>query len=167
MTSTTVPRTVHRLVVDIDAPFDEFRARYEQAVPAYDLSRVVQFSNWEEVVAEADSTAPNGFFRYGTIDAAPVFGIAGHKARSVVYLMGNHTIAETMYRINPGIMLYAPLRTVLYEDLDGHTHFATDQPSDQFNSFGDPDIAATGRLLDQKLAALLSALGVAVPDGLA
>ena len=29
------------------------------------------------------------------------------------------------------------------------------------------DIAATGRLLDQKLAALLSGLGVAVPDGLA
>jgi hypothetical protein len=167
MTSTITPRTVHRLVVAIDAPFDEFRARYEQAVPAYDLSRVARFSNWDEVVAEADSTAPNGFFRYGTIDAAPVFGIAGHKARSVVYLMGNHTIAERMYRINPGIMLYAPLRTVLYEDLDGNAHFAIDQPSDQFNSFGDPDIAATGKLLDQKLAALLSVLGVAVPDGLA
>jgi hypothetical protein len=167
MSSTATPRTVHRLVVDIDAPFDEFRARYEEAVPAYDLSGVTRFSNWDDVVAEADSTAPNGFLRYGTIDTAPVFGIAGHKARSVVYLMGNHTIAETMYRINPGIMLYAPLRTVLYEDIDGHAHFAIDQPSDQFDSFGDPDIAATGRLLDQKLAALLAGLGVAVPDGLA
>ena len=167
MTSTAAPRTVHRLVVDIDGPFDDFRARYEQAVPAYDLSRVARFSNWDDVVAEADSTAPNGFFRYSTIDAAPVFSVAGHKARSVVYLMGNHTIAETMYRINPGIMLYAPLRAVLYEDLDGNAHFAIDQPSDQFSSFGDPDIAATGRLLDQKLAALLRAVGVAVPDGLA
>ena len=167
MTSTAAPRTVHRLVVDIDGPFDDFRARYEQAVPAYDLSRVTRFSNWDDVVAEADSTAPNGFFRYGTIDAAPVFGIAGHKARSVVYLMGNHTIAETMYGHEPGIMLYAPLRTVLYEDLDGNAHFAIDQPSDQFSGFGDPDIAATGKLLDQKLAALLRALDVAVPDGLA
>jgi hypothetical protein len=166
MTSTVIPRTVHRLVVDIDTSFDEFRARYEQAVPAYDLTQAARFSTWDDVVADADAKAPNGFFRYGTIDAAPVFGIAGHKARSVVYLMGNHTIAETMYRINPGIMLYAPLRTVLYEDLDGHAHFAIDQPSDQFNSFGDPDIAATGKLLDQKVAALLTGLGVAVPDGL-
>ena len=81
--------------------------------------------------------------------------------------MGNHTIAETMYGHDPGIMLYAPLRTVIYEDLEGGVHFAIDQPSHQFGSFGDADIAATGRLLDQKLAALLSGLGVAVPDGLA
>src|SRR2546429_6107202 len=95
-----------------------------------------------------------------------IFAVAGHKAGSVVYLMGNHTIAETMYRHDPGIMLYAPLRTVLYEDLGGGVHFAVDQPSHHFGSFGDPDIAATGRLLDEKLAGLFGALGVAVPDGL-
>jgi hypothetical protein len=166
MTATATTRTVRRLVVDIDAPFDDFRGRYESAVPAYDLTQAAGFSDWDEVVADADANAPNGFFRYGTIEAGPVFGIAGHKARSVVYLMGNHTIAEKMYAHDPGIMLYAPLRTVLYEDLAGQAHFAVDQPSDQFGSFGDPDIAATGRLLDQKLAALFAALGVAVPGTL-
>jgi hypothetical protein len=168
MSVTVVPRTVHRLVVDIAAPFDEFRARYEAAVPAYDLPAAVPtFTDWASVKAAADRAAPNGFLRYATVEAGPVFSIAGHKARSVVYLMGNHTIAETMYGHDPGIMLYAPLRTVIYEDLDGGVHFAIDQPSHQFGSFGDADIAATGRLLDQKLAALLSGLGVAVPDGLA
>ena len=166
MTWTAAPRTVHRLVVDVDVPFDEFRARYEAAVPAYDLTALARFSNWDDVRRDADRAAPNGFLRYSTVDAGPAFSIAGHKARSVVYLMGNHTIAETMYGLNPGIMLYAPLRTVLYEDLDGHPHFAIDRPSDQFASFGDPDIAATGKLLDQKLAALLAGLGVSVPDGL-
>jgi len=167
MTVSVVPRTVHRLVIDIDAPFDEFRARYEAAAPAYDLaSRLAGLGTWEAVVADAEAAAPYGFLRYATIEAGPIFAVAGHKARSVVYLMGNHTIAETMYRHDPGIMLYAPLRTVLYEDLDGGVHFAVDQPSHHFGSFGDPDIAATGRLLDEKLAALLGALGVAVPDGL-
>ena len=167
MTSSGVPHTVRRLVVDIDAPFDEFRARYEAAVPAYDLaSRVAAFANWDAVRADADEAAPNGFLRYATIEAGPLFSIAGHKARSVVYLMGNHTIAETMYRHDPGIMLYAPLRTVLYEDLDGGVHFAVDQPSHQFGSFGDPDIVAAGRFLDEKLAALLDVLGLAVPGGL-
>jgi hypothetical protein len=166
MSWTAVPRTAIRLIVDVDGPFDEFRARYEEAVPTYDLGGLARFSNWDAVVADAAAAAPNGFFRYGTIDAGPIFAIAGHKSRSVVYLMGNHTIAETMYAHDPGIMLYAPLRTVIYEDLDGGVHFATDQPSHQFGSFGDPDIAATGRLLDEKLAALLTGLGVAVPDGL-
>jgi hypothetical protein len=166
VTWSTVPRTVDRLVVDIDAPFDEFRARYEAAVPAYDLSGLAEFTNWSDVQADADRAAPNGFLRYGTIEAGPLFAIAGHKARSVVYLMGNHTIAETMYGHDPGIMLYAPLRTVLYEDLNGGVHFAIDRPSQQFGSFGDSDIAATGRLLDAKLATLLGVLGVDVPDGL-
>ncbi|MCA1841797.1 MAG: DUF302 domain-containing protein, partial [Actinobacteria bacterium] len=159
--------TVRRLIIDIDAPFDDFRARYEDAAPAYDLqARIPQFSNWDEVVNDVEQVAPYGFVRYGTIDGTPVFAIAGHKARSVIYLMGNHTIAETMYRHNPGILLYAPLRLCLYEDLDGGVHLSIDQPGDQFGSFGDPDITATGKLLDDKLAALLGGLGVAVPDSL-
>ena len=168
MTSSTQSRSVRRLTVDIDAPFDEFRARYEEAVPAYDLAtQLPQFPNWEAATEDVDRVAPYGFLRYGTIDASPAFSMAGHKARSVIYLMGNHTIAETMYRHNPAVMLYAPLRLCLYEDLDGNTHFSVDQPSDQFGSFGDPDITATGELLDGKLAALLKGLGVTVPDSLA
>lgn len=167
MTSSTQTRTVRRLTIDIDAPFDDVRARYEEAVPAYDLAaRVPHFSDWDAVVDDADRAAPYGFLRYGTIDASPVFAVAGHKAQSVIYLMGNHTIAETMYRHDPAILLYAPLRLCLYEDLDGQTHLSIDQPGDQFGSFGNPDIAATGRLLDRKLADLLAGLGFAVPDSL-
>ncbi|MGH9009283.1 MAG: DUF302 domain-containing protein [Acidimicrobiia bacterium] len=166
MTSSAQARTVRRITIDV--PFDDFRARYEEAVPAYDLAtRLPQLPNWDAVIEDVEQVAPYGFLRYGTIDASPAFAIAGHKARSVIYLMGNHTIAETMYRHDPAIMLYAPLRLCLYEDLDGQAHLSIDQPSDQFGSFGDPDIADTGRLLDQKLADLLKAIDVAVPDGLA
>ena len=167
MTSSTQSRTVRRMTIDIDAPFDEFRVRYEDAAPAYDLvTRLPQLGNWDAATKDVEEAAPYGFLRYGTIDASPVFAMAGHKARSIIYLMGNHLIAETMYRHNPAIMLYAPLRLCLYEDRHGHTHLSIDQPSDQFGSFGDPDISATGRLLDQKLADLLRGLGVAVPDNL-
>jgi hypothetical protein len=166
MTSSVQSRTVRRLVVDIDT-FDEFRARYEDAVPAYDLAgRIPDLPDWDAVQKDVDAVATTGFVRYGTIDATPVFSIAGHKARSVIYLMGNHTIAETMYRHDPGIMLYAPLRLCLYEDLDGGAHLSIDQPSDQFGSFGDPAVTSTGDLLDEKLAALLRGLGVSVPDSL-
>ena len=167
MTSSAQTRTVRRLTIGADVSFDEFRARYEEAVPAYDLEgRLPQLPNWEAVRQDVEQVAPYGFLRYGTIDASPAFAIAGHKARSVIYLMGNHTIAETMYRHDPAIMLYAPLCLCLYEDLDGQAHLSIDQPSDQFGSFDDPDIAATGRLLDQKLTDLFKGLGFAVPDSL-
>jgi uncharacterized protein (DUF302 family) len=69
-------------------------------------------------------------------------------------------------RHDPGVMLYAPLRAVVYEDREGKTHFAVDQPSTRFASFGHSDIAATGRQLDRKLAELLTVLDLPVPDAL-
>lgn len=166
MTATIHTRTVRRLVIDVD-DFDAFRARYEDAAPAYDLAaRIPHLSGWDDVQKDVDAVAPYGFVRYATIDATPTFSIAGHKARSVIYLMGNHTIAETMYRHDPGVLLYAPLRLCLYEGLDGRAHLSIDQPSDQFGSLGHPETTAVGRLLDEKLAALLAGLRVSVPDGL-
>jgi hypothetical protein len=162
-TVTAVPHTVHRLVIDLDVPFDEFRARFEAAVPRYDVgAAAARLSDWDAVVADADKAAPYGFLIYTAIETWPIMALAGLTARSVVYLMGMHTIAETMYRHDPGVMLYAPLRAVLYEDYTGKAHYAIDQPSDEFASFGEPDIAATGRLLDEKLAALFRTLGMAI-----
>ncbi len=92
--------------------------------------------------------------------------VAGHGQRCTTYLMGNHTIAERMYRHNPGVMLYAPLRTTIHEDRRGELWFSVDQPSTRFSSFDDLDIAAVGDELDDKLADLFTTLGVTVPDEL-
>jgi uncharacterized protein (DUF302 family) len=80
--------------------------------------------------------------------------------------MGNHTIAERMYRHDPAVMLYAPLRTLIHEDTDGATWFTIDQPSTRFRSFGDPAITQVGLELDHKLTALLEHLGAPVPPAL-
>jgi hypothetical protein len=82
------------------------------------------------------------------------------------YLMGNHTIAERMFRHDPRAMLYAPLHTVIWEDADGSAWFTADQPSTQFASFDNPDITQVGIELDHKLAALLETLAVPVPSKL-
>jgi hypothetical protein len=77
--------------------------------------------------------------------------------------MGNHTIAERMYRHDPGIMLYMPLRTAIHEDADGATWFSFDQPSTRFRTFGNPAITYIGLALDHKIALLLEHLDVPVP----
>jgi hypothetical protein len=89
--------------------------------------------------------------------------LAGDTAKGTFYLMGNHTIAERMYRHKPAVMLYAPVHTMIWQGPDGGTHFTFDRPRDQFASFEMPAITAVGIELDQKPAALLDHLGLPVP----
>jgi hypothetical protein len=74
--------------------------------------------------------------------------------------MGNQAIAEKVYRQDPAVMLYAPLRALIYIDAGDRTRFAVDQPSTVFASFADPAIARLGIGLDGQLAELLEAVGV-------
>ena len=161
-----VAHTVNRLVFRSSGTYDELRARYEQAVPTFDPSLFDGITSWDDVLARTAAAAPNGFLLYGRVEIDPFMRINGHTARATTYLMGNHTVAETMYGHDAGVMLYAPLRTIVYEDADGVACFAIDQPSTRFASFGDESVAATGRLLDGKLATLLRVLGLPVPEEL-
>ena len=61
---------VHRLSVDVGLSFDDFRARYEQAVPVLDAARLGEFTDWDSVLQVAADT-PNGFFIYWQTDVAP------------------------------------------------------------------------------------------------
>jgi uncharacterized protein (DUF302 family) len=111
-----------------------------------------------------NATAPHGFLIYFKNDVHPVMASAGDKADCVAYLMGNHVIAEKMFRHDPRAMLYAPLRTLIWEDSRGGAWFTADQPSAQFESLGTREVSQVGVELDRKLAALLGALDVAVPE---
>jgi uncharacterized protein (DUF302 family) len=148
----------------------EFQSRYEAAVPDLPLTAVEDLvsrgASWSEMVELIDSSAPHGFLIYFRNDVHPVMELAGDRADCVAYLMGNHLIAERMFRYDPRAMMYAPLHTVIWEDSNGDAWFTVDQPSKQFGSFGIPEIAEVGLELDDKLAALLGALGVAVPGEL-
>jgi uncharacterized protein (DUF302 family) len=80
--------------------------------------------------------------------------------------MGNHTIAERMFRHDPSVMLHAPLRTLLYADANGDTKFAVDQPSLLFASYHQTDIDTVGKELDALLIGLIELLGGEVPNQL-
>jgi hypothetical protein len=46
------------------------------------------------------------------IDATELLAIAGHRTKPVEYLLGNHVIAESMFRYDAHALLYAPLRVI-------------------------------------------------------
>jgi hypothetical protein len=162
-----VPHQVNRLVIEVAGTFENFRARYEEAVPALDPATIPGFvereAAWDEVVAATEAAAPHGFLIYWSLDMR-LMALAGDQGSCVTYLMGNHTIAERMYRHDQATMLYVPLRTVICAAVDGPTRFLIDQPSTAMSSLGIPEITDVGHQLDQKLAALLTALDAPVPS---
>jgi uncharacterized protein (DUF302 family) len=123
--------------------------------------------SWDENLRLFESLAPLGLMRFAAIDVMAYMRASGTDRPGIEYLAGNHTIAERMYRHEPAAMLYAPLRLFIFADDNGQGVLAIDQPSTLFGSLGsNPDVAAVGRELDQKIAGVLSAMGVQSPSAL-
>ena len=118
---TTESRThIHsmtRIDVHTGVPFAEFRAAFESAAPPYDPESVPRIAaadgSWDDVRAAAAANAPHDLMVYAVIDGDELLSLAGHHTHSVEYLLGNHTIAETMFRHDPRALLYAPLRVLV------------------------------------------------------
>ncbi|MFI6243478.1 hypothetical protein ACIBEF_26775 [Micromonospora sp. NPDC050795] len=159
------------LDISIDRSFDDFRRQYEQAVPAYDAAAfnalVARNAPWDDVLALMRDSAPHAFLIYWSSgDLRPMMNLAGDPRHCVEYLMGNHTTAERMFRYDPTVMLYAPLRTLISDRSDGGARFVIEQPSHAFGSLGVDAIHEVGLELDREVAALLAYLEVPVPAGL-
>ncbi|MGF6888475.1 hypothetical protein ABIA39_007690 [Nocardia sp. GAS34] len=162
-TPTSIDHLSRRLVIALPQPYDEARTRYETLVPAIDAARFAQMASWQATLELAEINAPHGFMRYYRSDITAAMAGSASMWKTTQYLMGNHTIAERMFRHDPAVMLHAPLRTVLYADPDGDTKLVVDQPSLLFASYADPGIAEVGRELDALLAALATTLGGKAP----
>jgi hypothetical protein len=161
--------TARRLTVEVPG-VREFQQLYERAVPMNPVDEIAGLvqrqASWAEVIDAHAEWAPHGFLIYWRNDVHGVMQLATDDNDCIAYLMGSVTIAEQMFRHDPRAMLYAPLRTVIWEDAQERAWFTVDQPSTQFGSFGIPAVSAVGVELDRKLAALLEALRVEVPMAL-
>lgn len=165
--ATTIDHPSRRLIVALPQPYDQAREQYETLVPQVEAARFIQMASWQATLELAAINAPHGFMRYYRSDLTAVMAGSSSLWKATQYLMGNHTIAERMFRHDPSIMLHAPLRTLLYADEDGDTQFAVDQPSLLFASYHNPQIAEVGRELDALLAQLITLLGAEAPAQLA
>lgn len=159
------------LDISVDRSFDDLRRQYEQAVPAYAAAAfnalVARSAPWDDVLALMRDRAPHDFLIYWSSgDLRPMMNLAGDTRHCVEYLMGNHTTAERMFRHDPAVMLYAPLRTAITDQPDGGARFLIEQPSHAFGSLGVDAIHEVGLELDSEVAALLTHLEVPVPAGL-
>jgi uncharacterized protein (DUF302 family) len=153
-----------RVDITTGMAYDEFVVALEKAAPPFDrpaMQRIVaRGGNWDDVRAAVTENAPNELMIYAKIDATELLGVAGHRTRAIEYLIGNHVIAETMFRHDPKALLYAPLRMLVYSDADGNAIFTMDRPSAAFGSLGIAEVTKVGEGLDRKVVNLLRATGV-------
>ena len=160
---TVVAHTAVRITVALNRPLSQAVTRFEELVPAVDIDAFRRSRSWDETILLARTNGPLGLMRFWKLDYAAFLAGSGTPGRSFGYLIGNQTIAEQMIRHEPEVVLYAPLRTAIYEGPDGRAFFVIDQPSALFGSFGNADITKVGRHLDTLVATLLDALGAVVP----
>jgi hypothetical protein len=160
---TAIDHPDRRLLIALTEPYDVAREHYETLVPDVDSARFFQMASWQATLDLAEINAPHGFMRYARMDVTALMASSPSFWKATQYLMGNHTIAERMFRHEPSVMLHAPLRTVLYADAEGDTKLAVDQPSLLFASYDNPDIAAVGLELDALLVGVIELLGGVVP----
>jgi hypothetical protein len=164
----SVTYRARRLTVHTGSTLEDFRSSYESAVPSLPANEVrmliARNAPWDAMLDLISTVAPLGFLIYFMNDVDEVMRMAGDTGSCTSYLMGNHTIAEKMFRYEPSVMLYAPLHTAIWATGEGEAQFSFDMPSDQFASFGNPAIDEVGIELDHKMAALLDHLDLPVPD---
>ncbi|OBK32321.1 hypothetical protein A5658_16580 [Mycobacterium sp. 1245111.1] len=162
----TQPHGMTRVDIETGIPFEQFVAALEEAAPPVDRTALERIraagGNWDDVRAAAAANAPHDLMVYAKIDGRGFFDIAGHQTPAIEYLIGNHVIAETMFRHDPKALLYAPLRMLVHGDADGNAIFTMDQPGPAFGSLGSAEVAAVGVDLDRKVANLLKVIGVDV-----
>jgi uncharacterized protein (DUF302 family) len=160
-----------RVDIATGMPFDKFVAALEQAAPPVDRAAFAKIAesggDWDDVLAAAAKNAPNELMVYAKIDATELFSLAGHRTRAIEYLIGNHVIAETMFRHDAKALLYAPLRMLVYTDGDGDAIFTMDQPGPAFGSLGIDEVSKVGKGLDRKVVNLLRVAGVDVGQAFA
>lgn len=165
----TTAHTMTRVDVFTGIAYDEFRTAFERAAPVFDPGPFQCIADvdgsWADIEAAVAEMAPHQLMIYAIIDATGLMAVAGHRTKAVEYLLGNHVIAETMFRHDPHALLYAPLRVLVYSDEAGNAVWSMDRPSDVFAGLGRDDVAEVGRSLDAKVVALLRILGVEAAAG--
>jgi uncharacterized protein (DUF302 family) len=77
--------------------------------------------------------------------------------KAIQYDIGNPLTAASMTRHDVSAALYAPIRVLLREDIEGVVAFEYDRPKSTFGQFGNMEVDAVAAALDEQLRGVLAA----------
>jgi uncharacterized protein (DUF302 family) len=146
---------VEHVRIESTKQFAEVRTSLEALVPQLNTDFRVRLQQGADAQARSELEALPELSIFLTRNHGELLRVAGQSRNALQYEIGNPLTASSMTRYRLGAALYAPLRVVLYEALDGRTVFEYDLPSSLFGQFGDDRVTEVGRKLDRQLEMVL------------
>lgn len=155
LTSTTI--TVEHVTLSSTKSFEVVRSALEASVPAIDLdyAKLLKAGKVDDARALLERQAPLSIF--GSRDHGDVLLTAGLSRKAIQYDIGNPLTAASMTRHDVSAALYAPIRVLLREDMEGVVAFEYDRPKSTFGQFGNMEVDAVAAALDEQLRGVLAA----------
>lgn len=154
----TIISVKHRSV-QVTASFEEFTEKLQTLLGKIGEEDFEYIKSRPDIAKEHLATL-GGFenmILFGIQEHGPLLRLAGQQRKALQYILGNPLIALQMTQYDIRAALYAPLRVLVYEGLDGKVVVEYDLPSSLFGQFGHPDVLETGLLLDGKVEKLILA----------
>ncbi len=155
--STPQPISVTHMVIDIGVPFASFTQHLENLLGRYDpaASQLVDTDPKAADAMMAKMEGEQGLMIFMIQNHGRLLKLAGLSGQAKRYLVGNPRIALTMTRHDIRAGLYAPLTVLVYETQPGRIRVEYDQPSTLFGQFGNNEVTAIGKTLDDKLSRVI------------
>ena len=151
---------VEHVRIDSAKPYLESRAALE-TLPRFDerIRAHLQHGDIERVKTELRTIQGDaGLVIFSIATHGDWLQILSGRRHVVQYVIGNVLVSTQMTQHELAAGLYAPLRIVLYENRAGTSTFEYDRPSSLFGQYGNEDVTAVARELDQKIyGALINA----------
>ena len=141
---------VEHIKIETTKKFADVGAALERNVPQLDPAIAEALAHGDEQKAtEMERGQP--LFIFLKRDHGALLQVVGRPRKALQYEIGNPHTASKMTRHRLPAGLYAPLRVFLYEDEQGLAIFEYDKPSSLFGQFGEEQVSAVGRGLDEAL----------------
>ena len=141
---------VEHIKIETTKKFPDAVAALEKNVPQLDPAIAEALAHGDEQKAtEMERGQP--LFIFLKRDHGALLQVVGRPRKALQYEIGNPHTASKMTRHRLPAGLYAPLRVFLYEDEQGRAIFEYDKPSSLFGQFGEDQVSAVGRGLDEAL----------------
>lgn len=154
---TTTSNEVKHLVVKLNTSFETFTRQLEAALGRLDPQKLAGHFETPVLLEEAIKKMEGyqGLLLFNKYDHGALLTVIFAPRKAIHYMIGNPLIASTMTRYDLRAGLYAPLQAIVYEGDDKTAYIEYDLPSDLFGQFGNADVTAVGRSLDDKFEKLI------------
>jgi Domain of unknown function DUF302 len=151
----TTTIAVEHVTVPSQKSFESVKTELESLVPRIDDGVFVLLRDGEAERARRELEQAPALSIFGFRDHGGLLKIYGLQRKAIQYDIGNPLTASRMTQHQLSAALYAPIRVLLRDSVEGGVAFEYDRPVSVFGQFNNADVNAVAQELDRHLQAVL------------